>query len=382
VLTRFTHLATLRVMRCAVVSALRMRYQLNGKVRQNALGNAEFEANAAETNAMLLNHSQGPSQKVRRGLVLVAFTFEMAACASERGGSLGGGDGGGDGDGDLVGSFGGSLGGAGELEPTPNVGGAEAVQPGTGGDSMSGPELGGMAAVVPVRPDEVVGPTGTAFVPEGLEYVEVGTGEVVLTLVASTLVQESGLFDEVAWFGAFRNDGATNVCIPGVFFEFYDAAGLLLADDHAVGAIHAPMYLSYGSPSPCLGPGEIGMMEVTTNLQDLNVDEVVRIEYFGTGALNLSAEKLTEVNLESISLQPIYVDSVHAVGSIKNNWSSPIEWPEIFVYAVDTLGRPYGLMTDIENLEIAPGGAWEFDTLAYDGEVENFVVFMEYSEPF
>lgn len=334
---------------------------------------------------MQLEPTPRPNQRVRWGFVLVAsFIFAMAACEGDGDKSTGGDDrdGNGNGDGDSAGSLGGSLGGVGEPEPTPTDGGGGTVQLGTGGDSVSGPESGGMAVAVPVRPDEVVGPAGAAFVPDGLEYVEVGTGEVVLTLVASTLVQESGLFDEVAWYGAFRNDGVTNVCLPGVFFEFYDEAGVLLADYHAVGAINAPMYLSYGSPSPCLDPGEIGMMEVTSNLQELNTEDVARIEYFGTGALNLSAEKLTEVQLESVSIQPIYTESVHAVGAIKNNWSEPIQSPEVFVYAVDSLGRPYGLMNDIEFAEFGPGTSWEFDTLTYEGDVENFVVFMEYSEPY
>lgn len=234
----------------------------------------------------------------------------------------------------------------------------------------------------PSRPDEVVGPAGSAFVPAGIEYVEAGTGEIEFTLVASTLLQESGDFGEVAWLAAFRNDGSTNVCIPGAFFEFYDSAGQLLVDDHVVGGIHAPMYLSYGTPDPCLGPGDIGMMEATSALQNINVADVARIEYFGTGALNLSAEKLTDVALSQIELEPIYTDSVHAVGTIVNNWDQPIEAPEVFVFAVDPLGRPYGLMSDIELVEIAPGGSWQFDTLSYEGEVDSFVVFMEYREPF
>lgn len=291
-------------------------------------------------------------------VAIAALVFGTALSGCSPGGE-GEPAGGGDGDGNV------GMGGA---EPSDGLGGAE----GDGDVDVEYRE--------PVE-DEVLGPAGQAFVPDDIQYVHVGENEIQFTLVASTLIQSAGLFEEPAWYAAFRNDGLTTVCVPGVAFEFKNAAGQVIADDNAVGQVNSPMYMSYGDPSHCLAPGDIGMMESDIPLRDINVADVESIEYQGSGALTLSARPIEDVNFSDLELV-VDGDRTKMTGRLNNGLFETIETPEVFVYAVDAVGRPYALMDEIDLVEIAPGGHWEFETLSTEEEVENFVIFADYRYPF
>lgn len=272
-------------------------------------------------------------------------------------------DDGGDGDGD-GGEDSSGLGGGGAA-PT---GGSSS---GMGGDSPD---------VVETRDDEVVGPEGQPFLPEGIVFNHIGEGEAEFQIVASTLLQSSGIWDEPAWFVAAKNVGFTTVCLPALNFEFFNASGQSLVKDYAF--MEAPMYMSYGNPRQCLGPGDVGMMRVTSPLQNLTLSEVQRIDYSEGGSLTLSAERIEDVTLSDLSIEPIYSEDLHLVGKLNNGLSSPIQYPSAAAFVVDSKGRPYALMEAIDLVTVQPGGAWEFSNLSFDEEIENFVVFVDYDFPF
>lgn len=278
-----------------------------------------------------------------------------------------------------VGCSGGSSGdaaGDGDAQPMGGSGSAK----GSGGDAGGdGEGMGGeFPGAIPIE-DDVVGVSGAAFLPDGITFNYSGDSEVPYEIVASTLLQAAGNWDEPTWFVAVENVGSVTMCNPALNYEMFDSNGFQLEKDYAF--MQAPMYMSYGDPTPCLGPGDIGMMEITYGLDDLLVAQVARIDYFEGGALTLSATRIEDVVVTEVNLEPIYTDSVHLVGTVFNGHSHVIDAPQVFAYAVDAIGRPYALMKDIELVTIQSGANWNFDTLSVENDVDNFVIYLDYRYP-
>lgn len=251
----------------------------------------------------------------------------------------------------------------------------------SGDSDGDGATMGGSLPTGPVREDEVVGPAGRPFEPEGITTQYVGKDSAGMDLVAFTLLQSYGTFEEPVFFAAVKNNGVEKICYVDLRPEFFDASGTSLATANTIVALSAPMWNSYGSPSPCLGPGEVGMGEFTNGLRDLDVSAVARIDYTIGGNITPSAEPIVGVTFSDVRVEPIYTDSVHIVGSLDNGYSQSLENPSIEAYAVDAVGRPYAMMDGIDLLTVSPGSSWNFETLSYEGEVENFVLYPDYRFP-
>jgi len=221
-------------------------------------------------------------------------------------------------------------------------------------------------------------PQGTPFVPEGItvEYVGQGSNE-GLEIIAFTLLQEYGSLGDPAWIVAVGNRGTEIVCIVDVPADFLDSAGTTLASTPGAGALNGTMYESFGTPTPCLAPGDVGMAVVTLGLGSLDVSRVAKIEHGFIGNIDQNAIDLSGVVIESLNISSSGTRT-SASGTVLNNGSSSIDDPEVAIYAVDPAGRPYGVMTDIELVTIPAGGSWDFETLPFDGEVRDTVEYVEY----
>ena len=264
--------------------------------------------------------------------------------------------------------------------------------PGSGGETGSGSQnaTGGVGGQTSTGGTGNVTATGGSsgttqpaqpFVPNGVTVEYVGEGPSGgLEIIAFTLVQEAGSLSEPAWYVALQHNGTDPVCIVDVPAGFYDAAGNELATTIGTGSLSSPMYETFGSPAPCLGPGDIGMGEITLGLESLDVSQVAKIKHGFAGNIDPDAVRLTGVAVQNTQVQAAYTDSVRVTGTVVNNGSATIYDPTVDVYAVDATGRPYGTMMDIELISIPPGGSWDFETLAFEGQLDDYEVFVEYDD--
>jgi hypothetical protein len=219
-------------------------------------------------------------------------------------------------------------------------------------------------------------------VPEGITLEYVGQGPSGgLAIVAFTLVQSYGTLDRPAFFVAVEMTGPEPICMVDVPADFRDAAGTVLASTPGTGALSAPAYRSFGSPSPCLGSGDLGMGMITLGLDTLDVSRVTKIEHGFYGNIDPSATKITAVTIEDVRAEPAFDTHVRAVGRIVNRTTGTISDPDVAVYAVDSARRPYAEMTDIELITIPAGGSWDFQTLTYDGAVADVFAYVSFDVP-
>jgi hypothetical protein len=226
-------------------------------------------------------------------------------------------------------------------------------------------------------------PQGQPFVPEGITVEYVGQGPSGgLEIIAFTLVQEYGTLNSPAFIVAVRNTGTDPICYVDVPAAFLDGSGTELASTPGTGALSAPAYDSFGSPSPCLGTGDIGMGTITSGLSSLDVSQVTKIEHGFIGNIDPDATKISAVTIENVTIETTAVGtSVRATGTVRNGTTGSISDPDVAVFAVDPAGRPYAEMTDIELTTIAAGGSWTFQTLTYDGEVNEVVSYVAFDIP-
>jgi hypothetical protein len=241
---------------------------------------------------------------------------------------------------------------------------------GLGGDTGTGGDIG-TGGVVEV-------PQGVPFYPEGIEIEYVGEGPSLgLEVIAFTLVQKVGFSEEPAMYVAVKNSGPDPICLVDVPVSFLDATGVEIGWSSGAGALHAPMYESYGDPTPCLGTGDIGMGEITLNLNDLDVSKVAKIEHGFAGNVNPDAFKLNVVAIASSALEEDN-GSYRVTGSMTNSGPA-VDYPQVAAYAVDPVGRPYGIMWDIQ--DALPTTGWSFETSSYQGAdeaVTDYEIFLEY----
>jgi hypothetical protein len=87
------------------------------------------------------------------------------------------------------------------------------------------------------------------------------------------------------------------------------------------------------------------------------------------------------VTIEAVTIEPAAGTSVRATGTVRNSGTGSISDPDVAVYAVDPAGRPYGDMTDIELITIPAGGSWTFQTLSFDGQVDEVVSYVAFDAP-
>jgi hypothetical protein len=90
---------------------------------------------------------------------------------------------------------------------------------------------------------------------------------------------------------------------------------------------------------------------------------------------------VSDVVIQNVQIARASATSARARGVVTNSSTSAIADPEIAIYAVDSTGRPYGVMTDMERTTISAGGTWNFETLSYSGEVQGHADYVEFNAP-
>lgn len=255
--------------------------------------------------------------------------------------------------------------------------GDEAGAGGEGGEGGTSGAPGGAAGL----PDKVVGPRGQAFVPADLELRYVGNGSSGgLEIVAASLLQSAGVFEAPAWYVAVRNTGFDTICSIYLSTELFDAAGGSLGSD-PLEFLSTPMFLGPDGFEDCLGPDDVGMVEVDLGLENVIVSEVARIDYAFTAFVQEGMTRIDDVELRNLEVATSAGEEPVMNGLLHNGLPVAIYGPRVDFYAVDALGRPYARMWTIDLVEVAPGESWPFTTLGLYAELDGYVSFYSFSEP-
>jgi hypothetical protein len=274
------------------------------------------------------------------------------------------GTGGGAGTGGASGTGGSGTGGSG--------GGATGGSSGVGGTGGTAGSDGGLP--------------GKPFEPEGITHENVGQGPIGLELVAYTLVPGSASAaasgellapGDPAWIVAVRNN-SDKICNPGIAADFLDSDGNVLATTPAT-VLSGPMYTVRDDLplTPCiegLGTVNTAMGEITLGLTGLDVSQVAKIEYSFVGEVTVNGGRIVGVDIEDVVVTESAGQS-RATGRLANGVPRPITDLGVALYAVDPAGRPYGVMTASADVRINPGESWDFQTLPFDGVVEDYVAY-------
>jgi hypothetical protein len=197
------------------------------------------------------------------------------------------------------------------------------------------------------------------FVPEGLPNTEVGGGDEGLNLVAFTLQQGA---NGPELYAAVRNDGETPLCNAGLVVNFFDGAGLQIATS-GVALRTGRLYRlndDSGTVTACVAPGQVAMAAATDLPDAVVIDDVAYLEHtfpaFGLDVTFLDASAVSSVETVSRGAGSVYR------GVLSNLLDAPVHDPSIHIFPLNVVGRPLGVATSSEVIDIPAGGTWAFET--------------------
>jgi hypothetical protein len=197
------------------------------------------------------------------------------------------------------------------------------------------------------------------FVPEGLNVVPLAGGNGVLNVTAFTLVKGP---TNTEIYAALRNDGAVHACSAAFGVELFDGAEQSLGA--GIGGLLAKRFFRLadgsGNLAACVGPGDVTMaaiMDLPADIVIENVGTVVyRCPYFELEVTPIPGLTVMEMEGSSENGGTVYT------GTVVNELEVAVTNPGITVFPLNGAGRPLGAATGSENVEIPPGGSWEFQT--------------------
>jgi hypothetical protein len=164
-----------------------------------------------------------------------------------------------------------------------------------------------------------------------------------------------------------ENEGENSACDANITLEFFDESEASLA------AWVGPLYIAQlyqrsddpGSVLSCLEPGEVAMagtQELPDGIVIGDIGAVVyRFSYFAGNILPF----------ELVPLDALVVTGVQSFetvsgrgfrGVLENGLDVPVGDPRVSIFPVNRVGRPLGMATSSETVEIPAGGRWEFET--------------------
>ncbi|HEY8945543.1 MAG TPA: hypothetical protein VIM73_14845 [Polyangiaceae bacterium] len=196
------------------------------------------------------------------------------------------------------------------------------------------------------------------FVPEGLSVVPSSVGgNGVFNLIAFTLQPGSSRTD---LYAALRNDGDIPACSPAFSVEFFDTSDQSIARGVA-GLLVQRFYRTADDPeqlAACVGPGDVTMLAITDLPADL-------LEHVSHGAYWMTYWALNVVPTDGIAIrevQPVRQDEGTAYTGVLVNGLDVGARAAVAVFPVNRVGRPLGIASARDTLEVPPAGRWEFQT--------------------
>jgi hypothetical protein len=220
----------------------------------------------------------------------------------------------------------------------------------------------------------VPGGDQTAFVPSGIEYElwrpDDSRG---LKLLAATVTDYGA--DGLLWLVAVKNEGPQIVCVPSVVALFLDE------NDFEVGStqadVNADIHITDTQAiARCLGIGDIGMGVGSFRRPPVEVP-IKHVTYGLQGFLEDTTTKISSAALQKIAIADAAVASTTLSGTLTNNGSTAIQFPQIVVYPLNSVGRPFSVGRAMFMQDLAPGTSWDFN-MSLDGPVGRYAAFTDY----
>ncbi|HTA93283.1 MAG TPA: hypothetical protein VK745_27085 [Polyangiaceae bacterium] len=219
---------------------------------------------------------------------------------------------------------------------------------------------------------------GMPFVPADITYSLVDGGA-SLTLLAATLVDEGA--NGVYWVVAVRNDDTVPLCLPQVNAAFPTAADLDAGNlgGEAIVPVQGPMHqTSADGALPCLEPGDVGMGEQAVAFYSGGDPKVVEIDYQPRGVLIPDAVKVGDLAVENVKLAGTSAGTL-VTGSVANHATTDAPGPELYLFPVDSGGRPFDFGYANSTMDLAAGSSWSFQ-LTVPEPVNKYVTFPVYGQ--
>ncbi|HWZ90259.1 MAG TPA: hypothetical protein VNW92_15455, partial [Polyangiaceae bacterium] len=216
--------------------------------------------------------------------------------------------------------------------------------------------------------------TGQAFLPD-VTYKYVGMGpNAGVTIVAGTIDGNGELGPE--WLLAMKGAGPDPVCIITVSADLLDASNQTLA--HVDVIVDSPIYTSFGSPTQCIGKGDIGMGQANVTFDSGDLSQVTQINYGFNGNIDPDATKLVDVTADGIMIADFSAKQKKVTGAVTNHsTSTTYKYPGLALYPVDGAGRPLARGEALSSNMLTPGGTFDF-TMYVNSPIDTYVTFPEY----
>lgn len=212
------------------------------------------------------------------------------------------------------------------------------------------------------------------FVPEGLTLENLGTNN-TLTLVAGTLRTFSD--GTVRWLVSVRNNGPEIVCDLDVRAILSDARGV---DSGVVVAfVRSPLYQAKGWVEPCLMAGEVGTGDGVAELYDgVTLAAITHVTYLSNGVVRKSSDlgPPADITVQDVRAQTLANGKRLVKGRAENQTGVALESPGIFVYSLNSVGRPLSFGAQFGASALAPSAAWDF-ALTMDAPFTSAQVFVD-----
>jgi hypothetical protein len=197
------------------------------------------------------------------------------------------------------------------------------------------------------------------IVPEGLTVTALAGGNGVLELTALTLRRGPS---HIEVYAALRNSGDVPACSAAFSIELFDASEQSLAA--GIGGLLTQHFyrLTDGSDAiaACVGPGDVTMAAVTDLPPEIAIEDVAsavyRCPYFALDVVPIAGLTITQLRSVAASAGTAYE------GTLVNELEVEVMNPSVTVFPVNRAGRPLGVASSGDAVEIPPGGRWAFAT--------------------
>lgn len=199
----------------------------------------------------------------------------------------------------------------------------------------------------------------TQFVPEGVTVAALPGGNGALEVTALTL-RKGTAGTEI--YAALTHRGGNPACSAAFSVELFDRSEQSVAA--GIGGLLTQHYfrLSDGSATiaACIASGDVAMAAVTDLPADIVIDDVetivYRCPYFALDVVPIDGLTITQVSQVSGRIGTAYT------GVLVNGLDVALSQPAVTVFPVNRVGRPLGVATGSDAVEIPPGGRWTFQT--------------------
>jgi len=207
---------------------------------------------------------------------------------------------------------------------------------------------------------------------------ELGRSEGGLTLTALTFQPTDDGFE---FYAVIENQSDEPICYGGITVNFLDGAEQVLAFWGE--ALSSQLYLmdeGSGGFIQCVEPGGVSMTG-TQKLPDGIVETELEVVEYSLPAFALAGVVLCD----DVTVSPLQLvqmgEKTAFSGLVQNHLEVAVTSPKLNVFTLTDEGRPVGMATASETIDIDAGSTWSFETNSLDDTGSEAVSFVNVSLP-